>query len=170
MIKNDKLLGILKDIGLSEREASVYLASLSLGPTTILRLARASDIKRTTIYGIIESLKQKGMISVELKGLKQVYAPENPLKLERMIELRQLEFKNSLPQFMGLFKLKGEGSVIKYYTGISKMQEIYNDTLAEMRPHEDYLVITNQEKWYNLDPKFALSYIEKRAKLDIKAR
>lgn len=169
-MKNDKLLGILKKIGLEENEANVYLASLSLGPTTILKLARACNIKRTTIYGIVESLKQKGLMNIELKGLKQIYAPENPEKLESMLESRQLEFQKSLPEFLGLYKLKGEESVIKYYTGISKMQDIYMETLKEIKPHEDYLVITNQEKWYELDPKFALSYIENRAKLDINTR
>ncbi|MES3032047.1 MAG: helix-turn-helix domain-containing protein [Patescibacteria group bacterium] len=169
-MKNDKLLEILKKIGLEEKEANVYLASLSLGPTTILKLARACDIKRTTIYGIVENLKQKGLMNIELKGLKHIYAPENPEKLEQVLESRQLEFKNSLPEFLGLYKLKGEESVIKYYTGISKMQDLYMDTLKEIRPHEDYLVIANQDKWYNLDPKFAVAYIESRAKLDIKTR
>ena len=169
-MKNEKLLEILKKIGLEKKEASVYLASLSLGPTTILKLARACDIKRTTIYGIVESLKQKGLMSIELKGLKQIYAPENPEKLETMLESHQIEFKNTLPEFLGLYKLKGEESVMKYYTGISKMQDIYMDTLKEIKLHEDYLVITNQEKWYNLNPTFALKYIEERSKLDIKTR
>ncbi len=169
-MKNSKLLEILKKIGLEEKEADVYLASLSLGPTTILKLARSCDIKRTTIYGIVENLKQKGLMSVEQKGLKHIYAPENPEKLESMLESRQLEFKNSLPEFLGLYKLKGEESVIKYYTGISKMQDIYMDTLKEIRSHQDYLVIANQEKWYNLDPKFAISFTESRAKLNIKTR
>lgn len=169
-MKNSKLLDVLKKIGLEDKEASVYLASLSLGPTTILKLARACNTKRTTVYGIVENLKQKGLMSIEQKGLKQIYAPENPEKLESTLENRQLEFKNSLPEFLGLYKLKGEESVIKYYTGISKMQDIYKDTLKEIRPHQDYLVIANQEKWYNLDPEFAISFIERRAKLNIKTR
>src|SRR3989344_2889997 len=101
-MKNSKLLDILNKIGLSEKEANVYLASLSLGPTTILKLARACNIKRTTIYGIVENLKQKGLMSIEQKGLKKIYAPENPEKLEVILESRQLEFKNHLPEFLGL--------------------------------------------------------------------
>jgi sugar-specific transcriptional regulator TrmB len=169
-MKNQKLLGVLQKIGLAQKEATVYLTSLSLGPTTILKLARACDIKRTTLYGIIENLKQKGLMNIEQRGLKQVYAPENPEKLELMLESRQFEFKNSLPEFLGLYKLRGEGSIIKYYTGISKMQDLYMDTLKEIRPYEDYLVISNDEKWCNLDPEFDLSYTEKRAKLNIQTR
>lgn len=69
-MKNIKLLETLKDIGLDESEAQVYLTSLSLGPTTVLRIARGGETKRTTVYGIIESLKNKGLMKVELKGLK----------------------------------------------------------------------------------------------------
>src|SRR6185295_4259528 len=69
-----------------------------------------------------------------------------------------------------LYKLKGEESTIKYYTGLEAMKNIYMNTLKEIRPHEDYLVIANQEKWYNLHPEFATSFIESRAKLNINTR
>ena len=169
-MKNEKLSQTLKDIGLTEEEASVYLSSLSLGTTSVLKIARSTNIKRTTIYGIVDSLKEKGLMRVELKGLKQFYAAENPERLEIMLERRKDEFKKNLPEFMALYKLEGGESVMKYYTGILAMQEIYRATLKEIKPHEDYLVIANQEKWYNLDPNFAISYIEERAKLPIKNR
>ncbi len=169
-MKNDKLLGILQKIGLEEREAQVYLTSLFLGPTTILKLARACEMKRTTLYGLVEDLQQKGLMHREQRGLKHMYAPENPEKLETVLESRQLEFKNSLPELLGLYGLQGEESVIKYYTGISTMQQLYRETLKEIHPQEDYLVIANQEKWYNLDPKFAVSFTEDRANLHGKTR
>ncbi len=169
-MKNDKLLVILKNIGLDESEAQVYLTSLSLGSTTVLKIARASNLKRTTVYGVIESLQTKGLMRIELKGLKQLYVAENPEKLEVMLESRQREFSASLPEFMALHKLQGTESVIKFYTGIKAMQQLYMDTLKEIRPHEDYLVIANQEKWFELDPKFSIRYIEDRAKLNVKTR
>ena len=169
-MKNEKLLSILKEIGLSNDEAEVYLSALSLGITSVLKLARATNIKRTTVYGIVDSLKEKGLMRIELKGLKQFYAAENPEKLEIMLERRKDQFAKNLPEFMALYKLEGGESVMKYYTGIPAMQEIYRQTLKEIRPREDYLVITNQDKWYNLDQKFSLGYIEDRAKLPIKTR
>jgi sugar-specific transcriptional regulator TrmB len=170
MAQNEKLQGILKDIGLSEDESNVYLSALSLGETSVLKLARATNIKRTTIYGIIDGLKEKGLMRIELRGLKQFYVAENPERLDIMLERRKNEFSKILPEFQALYSLKGGESVIKYYTGLKAMQDIYRDTLKEIKPHEDYLVITNQEKWYNLDPNFALNYIEERAKLPIKTR
>ena len=169
-MKNDKLLGILKEIGLSDDEAVVYLSTLSLGITSVLKIARATNIKRTTIYGIVDSLKEKGLMRVELKGLKQFYAAENPERLEIMLERRKDEFSKMLPEFQALYGLEGGESVIKYYTGITAMQKIYWDSLSEVRPHGEYLVIANQDKWYATDPKFSMAYIEERAKKPIVIR
>ncbi len=169
-MKNEKLQSILKNIGLSETEAEVYLASLSLGPTTILKIARSSGVKRTSVYTIIDALKEKGLMKIELKGLKQLYAAESPEKLAALLEARERDFKSQLPEFLALYKLQGSESVMKYYTGIKAMQDIYMESLKDIRPHEEYLVITNQKKWYELDPNFALRYIEARAKLNITIR
>ncbi len=169
-MKNEKLYGILKEIGLTDDESAVYLASLSLGTTTVLKIAKATNIKRTTIYGIIDSLKEKGLMRVELKGLKQLYAVESPERLNLMLERKKDEFAKNLPEFMALYKLDGGESVIKYYTGLQTMKDIYRETLKEIKPHQDYLVIANEEKWRSLDPGFALSYTEERAKLPIKTR
>lgn len=168
--QNHKLIEILKNIGLEEVEANVYVTSLSLGATSVLRIAKHSEIKRTTCYGVIESLHKKGLMRTELRGLKQVYIAENPEKLELILESKQQEFKNNLPQFIALQRLQGTESTIKLYTGLKVLQEIYMQTLKEIKHGEDYLVIANQESWYNLDPEFAIKYIEERAKLPIKTR
>ncbi len=171
MTKNQKLLEILKNIGLEESEAQVYLSALSLGPTSVLKISKASGLKRTTVYGIIEDLKIKGLMSIHLKGLKQFYVAENPEKLEVVLEARQREFSATLPSFIALQKLQGTESTLKYYTGLESMKKIYTDTLREIKIREDYFVITNQEKWFDLDPDFWIkNYIEKRAKLNIRTR
>jgi len=170
-MKNQKLLEILKNIGLDESEAQVYLSALSLGPTTILKISKASELKRTTVYGIVEDLKQKGLMSIELKGLKQLYRAESPEKLEMILESKQREFTAHLPEFLALHKIQGRESTIKIYTGLKTMKQIYTDTLKEIKSNEDYLVITHQEKWFHLDPDFWMKhYIEPRAKLNIKTR
>ena len=66
-----KLLATLKDMGLSDNEASVYLSSLSLGPSTIQRIANNAKVKRTTVYTTIDTLKQKGLMNIEVKNKKK---------------------------------------------------------------------------------------------------
>lgn len=170
-MKNEKLLMVLKNIGLDKEEAEVYLSSLSLGPTTVLKIARASGLKRTTVYGVIDSLKDKGLMRIDVKGMKNLYVAENPENLDGMLENRKREFNEKLPDFMALYKLQGGEGSIKYYTGLRAMKKIYIDTLYDIKSGDEYLVITNQKKWFELDPDFWMKeYIEERAKLPCKTR
>jgi len=95
MKKQDQLLETLEKIGLSENESRVYLASLSLGGSTILTIAKEARLPRTTVYTIIESLKKKGLIFTEEKGFKKLYVPQSPEQLEVMLELRKQDFQKN---------------------------------------------------------------------------
>ena len=52
----------LEKIGLTEKEAAVYLALLKLGPTTALKIARETGIKRPTVYTTLDALKGRGLV------------------------------------------------------------------------------------------------------------
>ena len=56
---NNKTIEIIKDIGLTENEAKIYLANLSIGPATAINIAKEAGIIRTTAYSVIEALKIK---------------------------------------------------------------------------------------------------------------
>ncbi|MCL5795172.1 MAG: hypothetical protein M1338_02345 [Patescibacteria group bacterium] len=169
-MKNNNLITVLKDLGLSDNEAGVYLAALSLGSTTILKIARAANQKRTTVYSVIESLKQKGLMFEELKGWKKLFTAESPEKLEKVLEQKRHNFQQLLPNFLALYNLKGSDSLIKYYQGLEAIKGIYTSILDEIQAHDDYLVIGAQDQWYDLDPKFFDNFIRKRAKLSINIR
>lgn len=169
-MKSDKLEKILIDLGLSENEAKVYLAALNLGPSTILKIARAAETKRTTVYSVIESLKQKGLINIELKGWKKLFVAENPEKLDSILENKRIELKDSLPELMAVYNLKGGEGFIKYYEGLEAVKSIYENILKDVNIHDDYSVVSNMDDWLKLDKKFFLDFIKRRAKLNINIR
>jgi sugar-specific transcriptional regulator TrmB len=166
-MKNDKLENLLIDLGLSDNEARIYLASLVLGPSTILKIARAAETKRTTVYSVVESLKQKGLMNIEVKGWKNLFTAENPEKLYSMIENKREKLKKNLPEFSALYNLKGEESNIKYYEGLEGIKSVYKNLLKDIKVNEDYLVISNRDVWLNLDKKFFMDFIKQRSKLNI---
>ena len=86
MAKSTEITASLEGLGLGANEAAVYIAMLSLGPATVLSISRASGVKRTTIYNVLESLKQKGLVRTDVRGFKQLYAAEHPKKLESMLD------------------------------------------------------------------------------------
>ncbi len=52
----------LEKLNLSSREATVYAELLELGETTIEQISQKSKIKRTTVYDVIKTLKEKGLV------------------------------------------------------------------------------------------------------------
>lgn len=164
------LLATLKDIGLTDHEAQVYLANLALGPSTVAKIAQEAEIKRTTAYYVIGSLQQQGLMNIEIKGFKQLFVAENPEKLESVLETRKRAFKKVLPEFSALYNLHGSESTIRYYQGLEAIKHVYENLLADVRPHDSYLVISETERWGSLDQKFFQHFRERRAKLRLDLR
>ena len=57
------LIKNLKEIGLSENQAKVYLACLQLGQDSVLNIAKSAELKRPSVYLLLEELENKGLIS-----------------------------------------------------------------------------------------------------------
>lgn len=169
-MKTNQLTAALKDLGMSENEAKVYFASLSLGPATILKIAQAAELKRTTAYSVIESLKQMGLMNIQVAGFKRKFVAEDPNKLEAILEARKQRLKDVLPEFSALYNLQGGESFIKYYEGLESVKGVYEDLIREIKPHEDYLVIGNVDHWIKLDREFFTDFSYRRAKMPIKIR
>lgn len=161
---DNKLYKVLINIGLSDNEARVYLNALNLGKTTILALSKASEVKRTTVYSIVESLKQLGLMKIEQIGWKTYFSAENPEKLERIMEEKKKELQETLVDFKALYNAEGGSSLIKYYEGLEAIKNVHLDMLAEIKFGEDYLVISDSAKWMTEDQKFFEDFVEKRSK------
>ena len=77
----------LQKIGLSANEATVYLASLEMGPSTILELSKQSKIKRPTTHFVMEGFIKKGLASSFEKGKKRYFVVESPERLLTIFNL-----------------------------------------------------------------------------------
>ncbi len=166
----NKLLKVLNELGLSEKEAKVYLALLSLGEVTVLSISKEAGIKRTTVYSVLDSLKQKGLVEVVVRGFKTFYRAVSPENLVAVIEERQQKLNKYLPDFLSLYNASVKESYLRYYEGLPAIKSIYEDLLKSVKIGDDYLVISDQEKWYSLDPEYFEDFLRRRSKLNIKIR
>ena len=165
-----RLARTLQEIGLSEKESLVYLAALRLGPSTPLRLASLSGIKRATVYNVLESLKGKGLLFTQLEGMKKRFVAEGPDRLEALLDSRKALVQKILPDLAALRAVDSDDSVIRYFEGLEAMKSVYESLLKDVKPGEDYLIISNQPAIFDLDRQFFQRFIERRAKLPIKIR
>lgn len=146
----DDLINELKHLGLSDKESSVYLAALELGPSPVQDISHKSKVNRATTYVMIESLSGRGLMSTFVKGKKRFYAAESPERLgaildtqNRVIAEKRLELEKTLPMLMALFNAEGTKPQIRYLEGIEgiktvrSMFEKLDGEFFEIFPFED---------------------------------
>ncbi len=161
----------LERLGLSEKEAAVYLAALQSGPSSVQELSRLSMVKRTSVYHVIESLLSRGLVQWELRGAKEQLVAKDPTALERLLEKQRTEFLQTLPYLQSLHQFASSDSVIRHISGIAQVESAYWEMLERVRPDEDYMVLSNMERWQPLiSEQFAQTFLSRRGRMPIRVR
>lgn len=166
--KNQKCINELQRIGLSENEAGVYIASLNLGLSNIARVADYAGIKRTTAYSVVESLQNKGLMRMELRGFKKSYRAESPERIATWVENQRKSVLSVIPELEAIYNMKDGESTIKYYNGLESVKNVYLDILSDVKHGDYYYVQSDAKKWFELDEDFFKEFQDKRAKLPLK--
>ena len=131
----------LKNLGLSDNEAKVYLAMLEIGPATVLEISAKASVNRPTTYVQIESLKRLGLVSTQNKGKKQLFIPESPDQLEFLLEREKKEIDHKkedldklLPELINIFNLAEDKPQVRFFEGkggLMKMQDEFLKTKSK---------------------------------------
>lgn len=160
----------LQSVGLEEKEAAVYAATLELGPTTALAIARHTGIKRPTVYYALDVLKKKGLILVEMRGLKQRFTAASPDQFDAMIDDQKRKFAALLPRLSALYHERGDESLVKHFEGVRGAVGMHELTLKELQSGDPYFVIAHNPNWDELAPGWIDDFVERRAKRTLDTR
>lgn len=114
----------LQELGLNEKEASLYISLLQVDNASVIDLSKKTKINRSTVYFVLEGLKQKGLVIEVQLGKKVHYAAEPPERLETFVERQKDIFeerikrlKDIIPQVKSLQREQGQRPVVKYFDG-----------------------------------------------------
>lgn len=118
----------LKNLGLEQKEAVIYLALLELGEATILTISQKSSIKRPTAYLVLRSLEEKGFVSRIVRGKKTLFSAQHPKKLLTEAELRLKELQEIVPQLESLFHREEGRPRVMIYEGKSELDRAYDES------------------------------------------
>jgi len=128
----------LIDIGLNEKEAKVYLASLELGQSVVQEIAQKSGVNRATAYFIIEGLMRMGLMSSFHKGKKQFFMAADPDRLieilereKENLEKRKENLRKLLPQLQSFNNKAENRPVVKYYEGKEGIKSMLDEVLKK---------------------------------------
>lgn len=139
------MIDILLKLGLSDKEAKVYLAALKLGSAPAAKIAETAEINRPITYVVLEKLASMGLITIFDKDKVQYFTAEDPQQLFRMaesekqsLEARVEELKTKLPEFSALYARADRPRVLLYdstesaddyfYSRIEEGESVYGFT------------------------------------------
>ena len=135
---------LLRNFGLSDKETSVYLALIELGPSSVRVVADKAGINRGTTYDILKALIAVGLVTYYHKQTKQFFVAEPPEKLlsaledrEEKLALVKKDIKENLPRLQAIFERSGNRPAVKFYEGDQGMKQILQDVLETMKNRED---------------------------------
>ena len=128
----------LQEIGLTDKEAAVYLELLATDNSSVVKLAEKTKIKRPTVYVVLETLAKKGLVSETTVGKKTNYQAEPPERLETFVERQKVvlderskRLKDIIPQVKSVQREGGERPVVRYFEGregiVSANADVYRD-------------------------------------------
>ncbi|MBT6254016.1 hypothetical protein HOI83_02185, partial [Candidatus Uhrbacteria bacterium] len=135
------LVDQLRHAGLSDREARVYLVSLSLGSASVQEIAHAAQIMRTTAYNVIDGLIERGLMKSIDAGGKRLLSAASPEKIVTMLK-RQAEdligkidvVESALPEFLAIENKKKDKPRVYFFEGkegITQLSRRYEETAKD---------------------------------------
>lgn len=137
MFKYERMLEkYLQEIGLSEREAQVYVVLLQMESASVIDVAQKTKINRSTMYLVLEDLLKKGLVTEVQIGKKMYYQAVAPERLETFIEKQKIELdeqskrlKDIMPMLKSVQRESADRPIVKYYEGkdgiVSSVNELY---------------------------------------------
>jgi len=166
----------LMKLGLTDKEAKVYLACLELGMGSAYKIADKAKIKRSTTYAILDQLMVKKMVSVIKKKTKKHYTVAHPKNLVDVWEEREMEFQKQKEELNKLisgleaiYQTAAHKPELRFYQGVEGVQDIHNEILKDKKIKAIYYMASVQSSEELLGEKFYKNWIKKRVSLGIKA-
>ncbi len=114
----------LVKLGLSDKEAKVYLALLELGQETVQHIAERAQVRRPTTYVILEKLLRLGLVSTINQERKTLFVAESPRELVNVLDHQVHEIQDrrslldeTLGQLMARYRTKDK-PIVRFFEGI----------------------------------------------------
>jgi HTH-type transcriptional regulator, sugar sensing transcriptional regulator len=143
----------LRKLGFSDNEAAVYLAALELGEASVQRISQKAKLKRTTVYGIIETLKERGLMKTTKNRKRLLYLAEDPHRLKELAQEAERTADSILPSLLAITNLIDRKPKIFFFEGIEGIKDIYKETLLHPdTPIRGWLSagsFRTDEPWFN---------------------
>ncbi|MFH0970541.1 MAG: helix-turn-helix domain-containing protein [Candidatus Diapherotrites archaeon] len=151
----------LTKYGLSQKEASIYAACISLGEATANEIAQKSQVPRTLTYDILERLMEMGLISHQLQNGVKSFAAADPDELLHILKEKETAIRKAMPELKAIQKQTGSRRPkISLYVGKDGMKTVMNNILRSNT--KEFLAYGSSRSSYELIPAFMERWHQER--------
>jgi len=171
------MITILEKLGLTEKEAKVYLATLELAQDTVQNIAKKAGVNRPTAYFILEKLMKMGLVSTLEQGKKTLFIAESPRELEHILdkEIKEIEdakteLKDTMNQLMAIYNVREGKPVVKYFEGADGLEAMDRYGHNLLKRNEEILGIAPIDVLEKYFPKRREDSLKERIKQGVKSR
>ena len=164
---SDMDMEILKGLGLSDKEARIYLALLRFGTITATKVAQETSIDRTTSYRFLSSLIDKGMASYAIRNNIRYFSAANPSKLAEDLKNKVEQVNSILPELEALASFPKEETKVELYKGKEGLKAVMKSILSEGKP---YTFIGEIEKFFAELPVYIKQWLRQVEKSNIRGK
>lgn len=174
-----ELAAKLQSLGLTDKQARVYVSSLFLGSASVQKIAEQAEINRATAYVIFDELADLGLVSQSTEGKKTVYIAEPPEAFQRLFEtqkqvvdLRLGELKGLMPQLKEIDRAEesSEAPVVRFVKGKDGVLSMNAELRRRAKPKTVIYGFTDSESVRNIYPEFIGTSTKHRVKKKIASR
>jgi sugar-specific transcriptional regulator TrmB len=160
----------LEKLGINGKEIEVYLAVLKMEKASVIQLAKATGLKRTTIYHCLDDLLIKGLVTKMEKDGKRFFFAENPQEgFENIVREKKEAVQAILPELKSIFGAGVFQPEIKIYRHKSGLRKLFDEILDSMEKDLPYYISDfNLEEL--LGEKYVDDWVRRRIKLRLKSR
>lgn len=144
---------ILKDYGLSEKEAQVYIAALWLGSAPASSIARKMQENRVTVYSILKKFVQEWLAHTINKKNTTFYHVISPDDLLKNLEIKYEKFKEKLPELNAIANLGWNKPRVQFFEGFEWLKYYMKELVSTWNNEGDEPFMTLL--WdADIDPRF----------------
>ena len=138
----------LKKLGLTDYESKIYLALLEIGEGTSGDIIKKADIHTGKIYEILESLKNKGLISEIKNNNIKKYSATEPKRLYDYLNIKKEELNKTeqaisdiMPSLLEKVKSASKKPIkIEVYTGFEGFKTAFLKEIGKYSKNTEVLV------------------------------
>ena len=132
----------LEKIGLTEKQARVYFACLQLGTASALKIAGQAELKRPTVYVILEELEKLSLVNRTQKNNKTFFIASDPNALLARLDGQRATTQELLPFLRSIHNVNPAKPNIRTSEGMQGVKNAYNTIYTYLLAHpQEELII-----------------------------